>query len=144
MAVTHKSIWLAARSGRRIVTFACALALMFGASQPVSAASFNYQVAARCKGEASFALSACACTVRNRLQAGWSQNKVLHAYHAPDARPTAVEVELVGNVLDGAATCDARLYYMYGLGDVFRLGLQHTPPLLKIVHGQKQVWFYGR
>ena len=42
--------------------------------------TFAGQVAAKCSGEAAFAVQECACTVKNRLEAGWSARGVLVHY----------------------------------------------------------------
>lgn len=47
---------------------------------------FATAVANRCKGEFSAAIPECACTVRNRIEAGWNPARVLSAYYAPDSR----------------------------------------------------------
>lgn len=101
-------------------------------------------VANRCVSEASFAVAECACTVRNRIDAGWSRRKVLSAYYAADGVATPAQVEQVAAVLDGRASCDPDLYFMYGAGDVMALGLERYTPALVVQNGGKEVRFYRR
>lgn len=105
---------------------------------------FPERVANRCKGESSFAIPECACTVKNRLSDGWNEKTVLRAYYAKDVEATPAEIITVTLVLDGSSFCDDRLYFMFGLGDVYHLGLLRTEPITKIVHGRQEVWFYEK
>lgn len=105
--------------------------------------SFPEQVARRCKGEASFALAACSCTVKNRLTTGWVQHKVLSAYYAPDIRVTGAETETVARVLDGRTYCDPRYYFIYSKEDVAYLQIKQEP-LAVISNGKLSVSFYER
>lgn len=73
-------------------------------------------VASRCKGEASFAIAECACTVRNRIEAGWNPARVMSAYYAPDMPATPGEVASVAAILTGNEPCDPALYFMYSRG----------------------------
>lgn len=101
-------------------------------------------IAAKCRGEASFAVSQCACTVRNRLDAGWSEYRVLDAYHAPSVQASPEQVQLVADVMSGAISCDPGLYFMYGAGDVQALKLEQFEPALIVRSGDKEVRFYQR
>lgn len=77
--------------------------------------NFYYDVAARCKGEASFAIKECAATVRNRIEVGWNKNKVLDAYYAPDITPTEEEVHLVRDAFEDENYLPT-VYFMLGDG----------------------------
>lgn len=100
-------------------------------------------VANRCKGEASFAIPECACTVLNRLDAGWAESKVLSAYYAPDAVATSTEVEQVRQILSREATCDPTLYFMYSRSDTIHLGISQTPSLI-VRDGDREILFFSR
>jgi hypothetical protein len=100
-------------------------------------------VANRCRGEASFAIPECACSVRNRLDAGWAESKVLSAYYAPDAVATPAEVEQVRQILSREATCDPNLYFMYSRADTVNLGISQTPALV-VSDGDREILFYSR
>ena len=106
--------------------------------------SFPALVASRCKGEASFAVGQCACTVKNRLDAGWVKGKVLSAFYAPDVQATNLEIDAVAAVLDGTARCDPRLYFMYSKADTIHLGIDHLTPVLSVKSENKEVRFYER
>jgi hypothetical protein len=100
--------------------------------------SFAYDVAARCKGEADFAIPECACTVYNRLQAGWSEALVLSAYYAPDKAPSRLEVWVVEGVLEQG--CNQPLYFMFGRGDLWVVG--DTQPYCYVETKWEGVYFY--
>lgn len=118
-------------------------ALLVAFTRPASAQDFATAVAARCKGEASFAVTECACTVRNRLGAGWSVGNVLDAYYAADAQPTQQEVDMVASVLDIGQGCGAE-YFMWSLQDCQSLGIDDIAPLERVVlvDGVLEVWLY--
>ena len=80
-------------------------------------------VAAKCKGEFSAAIVPCACTVKNRIDAGWSSSKVLSAYYARSVPASDAEVDAVADVMSGAVECDPNLYFMYSRQDTFTLGI---------------------
>lgn len=101
-------------------------------------------VAARCRGEASFAIPLCACTVRNRLDAGWTEGRVLEAYYAPSVPASKEQIESVAAILRGEVECNPKLYFMYGAGDVRALGLGRYEPTLTVRQGSKAVYFYSR
>ena len=101
-------------------------------------------VANRCAAEASFAVRECACTVVNRLAAGWNPAKVLSAYYAPDGHASEAQVQAVADVLDGSAACDPDLYFMYGSGDEHAANLTGYTPALVVRRGDGEVWFYSR
>lgn len=101
-------------------------------------------VASRCKGEASFAIAECACTVRNRIEAGWNPARVLEHYYASDSRATHDEVATVQAILAGDAPCDPALYFMWSRADVQHLGIGHYPPALVVQNGGREVRFYPR
>lgn len=87
---------------------------------------FAYDVAAKCKGEAAFALPECACTVVNRLARGWDESSVLMAYFAKPRIPTEAEVWMVNYVLENG--CAADYYFMFSKEDVYHLGISHIVP----------------
>lgn len=86
---------------------------------------FADQVAARCSGEASFAVQACACTVKNRIDAGWNPHRVLTHYHAPDVRPAPAAVEVTRATLAGELDCPPAYYYLWSHTDIVQIGLRH-------------------
>lgn len=101
-------------------------------------------VAARCNGEASFAVVECSCTVRNRLRDGWSERRVLDAYYAPDMAATPEQVAAVADVLAGRAACGPE-YFMYSEADVRWLGYEGYTPALVVRDGAgREVRFYER
>jgi hypothetical protein len=128
---------------KRVLSALLALAITLAVSRPAVAQDFATTVAARCKGEAPFAIAECACTVRNRLSAGWSEGKVLEAYYASDALPTQEEIDLVASVLDIGQGCGAE-YFMWSLQDCRRLGIDDIAPLRRVVlvDGVLEVWLY--
>lgn len=109
----------------------------------VVALTFPEQVANKCKGEASFAITACACTVRNRLDAGWAQGKVLFAYYANNQQATVEDVTGVTRILEGLDACSPDLYFMYSREDVRSLGIKQEPSLT-VSSGNKAVLFFKR
>jgi hypothetical protein len=100
-------------------------------------------VANRCKGEFSAAIRECACSVRNRLDVGWSEAKVLSAYYAPDVTATPSEVEQVRRILSREAPCDPNLYFMYSRSDTIYLKISR-PPALVVRQGDREILFYAR
>lgn len=114
-------------------------ALLIVASLPFATA-----VANRCKGEASFAIPECACTVRNRLDVGWNPAKVLGHYYAPNAKATPAEVATVRSILTGTTPCDPALYFMFSRADTEYLGIAHMTPALIVQDGGREVRFFGR
>lgn len=75
---------------------------------------FYADVASRCNGEASFALEACATTVRNRVQSGINPDSVLDAYFAPDRPYSSQDVELVKGVFESSE--NPLWWYLLGTG----------------------------
>lgn len=68
---------------------------------------------------------------------------MLTAYYAHNVNVTTEEVLTVTRVLNGEYQCDGRLYYMFSLQDVRRLGLVRTEPVSKVIRtAVYQVWFY--
>jgi hypothetical protein len=128
----------------------CVLGLLtmygIGHGQTAGQEWFTVRVAARCKGEASFAVGACACTVKNRLEAGWGEGRVLEHYYAPDGKVNGEDVALVGKVLSGELACPGDYYFMFSTQDKRHLGLgEHG--LAGVVwdgRGKRAVWFYAR
>lgn len=92
-------------------------------------------VSDQCVTEASFAVRECACTVHNRLQAGWSEYRVLDAYFSIPGRADAAQVATVAAVLSGTVACGLE-YFMYSKEDVRYLGIGHYTPV-RIVHWHK-------
>jgi len=125
------------------VVFACVLGLN---SQPGRTQTpFPERVAARCAGEARFALAECACVVKNRLQGGFTESTVLRAFFAPDQPVTADEVLQVERVLNGYWPCDPRLWYMLSVTDCRRLGLPEVDAVLVVQGpGRWRVLFYDK
>jgi len=125
-----------------VLAFACAVGLN---SQPTAAqAPFPERVAARCAGEARFALQECACVVKNRL-GGATESTVLRAFFAPDQPVTADEVLQVERVLTGYWPCDPRLWYMFSVTDCLRLGLPEVDAVLVVQGpGRWRVLFYDK
>jgi hypothetical protein len=104
---------------------------------------FVEQVAARCKGEAAFAVSECACTVHNRLSGGWSEHNVLIAYFAEDVTPTEFDIWVTAHVLKNG--CREDLWFMFSSQDVAKLGLDYVLPLLTVRSEEgKVVRFYAK
>lgn len=101
---------------------------------------FAYDVAAKCKGEADFAIPECACTVYNRLEAGWDVRYVLDAYYANPRVPYPAEVWMVTQVLGEG--CDLPLYYMFGKQDFWLPGIKWITPYCYLEKGNRGVYFY--
>ncbi len=101
-------------------------------------------IAARCRGEAAFAIPACACTVKNRLSVGWSEWRVLSAYYAPSIPAIPAQIDAVADVMSGASECDPALYFMWSKSDVRALRLERFEPALVVKDGSKEVRFYSR
>ena len=102
-------------------------------------------VAAVCKGEASFAIEACACSVRNRLDAGWRPDLVMTAYYAPAVPVAAEEIDLVSRVLAGATPCNRDFYFMLEPASVLALGMSHLAPAGVVTAPDgRRVSFYPR
>lgn len=108
--------------------------------------TFPERVAARCTGEASFAVPECACSVKNRLDAGWAESKVLSAYYAPDVRPTQDAIEVTRKTLAGEIECNKDFYFMFSLQDTIYLGLNDIEPAGKVIRteGVSEIWLYPR
>ena len=101
-------------------------------------------VAAKCKGEFSAAIVPCACSVKNRIDAGWSPGKVLSAYYARPVPASDTEVNVVADVMSGAVECDPNLYFMYSSQDTIVLGIQDRQAVLVVSDGDDEVRFYER
>lgn len=100
--------------------------------------TFTQSVASKCAGESRATIGACACTVKNRLNRGFTKRTVLSAYYARNLRVSASEVLTVSNVLSGVTYCDPRWYFLFGTADVYYLGIQNIPPLARI----HDTWIY--
>lgn len=99
-------------------------------------------IAARCKGEADFAIVECVCTVKERLENGWSMNRVLWHYYAPSITPTPDEIKLAGDVLDGSLACPDGMYYMFSSSDIMGLGLRPADATVVVASGNKRIYIY--
>jgi hypothetical protein len=127
-----------------MIALACVLALILGPwGTPARAADFTSDLAAKCKGEAAFAIGACACVGRNRLAAGQSEAEVLAAFYAAPIEATDAERWIVERVLTGYWPCEPRLWFMFSLDDVWRLGLAKADALQVVARGGRQVLFYA-
>lgn len=102
------------------------------------------RVAARCKGEASFAVAGCACTVVERLEAGWNPAKVLNAYYAGDSRPTEEDVAVVQSVLSGRVDCIDGMYYMFSASDTNYLHLDRDKATVSVSDKGREIYFYPK
>ena len=129
----------------RTLALACALALCAGlwGTSGAHAADFAHDLAAVCKGEAEFALGACACVAANRLAAGQSETAVLAAFYAAPRSPTLFEVRRVEAVLTGYWPCNERLWFMWSDGDAARLGLDAADALLIVRRAPWCVLFFA-
>lgn len=104
---------------------------------------FVVDVAGRCTSEASFAVQVCACTIKNRLAAGWTQGSILDHYYARSVTPSAASVETVRSVLAGEVACGAE-YYLFSDGDVEWLGLDVDDAVVTVCRGKACVHGYGK
>ena len=100
-------------------------------------------VANKCAAEASFAVRECACTVVNRIAAGWNPARVLEAYYAPSITATEAQVQAVADVMEGAAVCGPE-YFIYSKEDVAYLGYGHYTPVAVVQDGDKEIWLFSR
>lgn len=101
-------------------------------------------VAARCNGEASFGLAECVCTVKNRLDVGWAESRVLSAYYANDVAVTPAQVQIAADILNEVSTCNPNLYFMYSKQDTLYLKIDHIVPVLVLHNGAQEIHFYER
>jgi len=108
--------------------------------------TFPERVAAKCTGEASFAVPECACTVKNRLDVGWSEAKVLDAYYAPSISPTTNAISITTSILNEETECNKDFYFMLSLQDTYYLGLHDIKPAGKVVRVKNvsEIWLYPR
>lgn len=106
------------------------------------------EAAAVCKGEASFAVDECVCTVHNRLFHGWSEELVVkNAYFATPQPVSEDEIARAKQILDGEIACDPDLYFIFEPYSVQLLGFEAVPARLHIdAPGRPGVWvrFYAR
>lgn len=102
-------------------------------------------VANRCAGEAHWpeAVHLCACTVKARLDQGWSPGRVLSAYYAPSARANDEMIAAAKNGLAGN-NCPDDAYYFFGAGDVRRLRLDRNCATAESHGNGKTVYSFGR
>lgn len=125
-----------------VVLFTLFSSVVAYAQEPVTA----QQIANRCKGEASFAIAECACSVLNREKAGWNKGLVLNAYYAPDVQATPGEVALVENVMNGTEMCNPDLYFMLSPQCTITLGISTLGPVLTVKdpNSNKEIRFFER
>lgn len=102
------------------------------------------RVAARCKGEASFAIAGCACTVVERLEAGWNPAKVLNAYYASDSKPTEEDISVVQSILSRRVDCIDGMYYMFSESDTNYLRLDRDKATTSVSDKGRSIYFYPR
>lgn len=102
---------------------------------------FPTRVAMKCAGEGRFAMSACSCTVKNRMLRGWSEARVLSQYYAPYLKVSASEVATVTAVLSGKTYCDPAWYFLYSKEDVAALRIKQAP-IYRINNGRESTLVY--
>ena len=108
--------------------------------------NFSSDVAAKCKGEAYWAIRDCACTVWNRIEQGIDEDLVLGGYFADPIPATPSEVARVHALI--VLGCPEPYYFMFSLQDVHKLGIHNITPLKiapsPISGTTYQVWFYEK
>lgn len=106
------------------------------------------EAASVCKGEASFAVDECVCTVHNRLRHGWKEELVVkNAYSATPQPVNETEIARAKRILDGELACDPNLYFIFEEYSVRKLGFEAVPARLRVeAPGRPGVWveFYAR
>lgn len=76
-------------------------------------------------GHSTTQLELLACTVQNRLNAGWSDKYVMSAYYAKYQQPVKEEIELVKHtILHGECL---PVYFAFGDGDKYN---RNVPPIV--------------
>lgn len=105
--------------------------------------TFAVDVANRCAGESSVATQVCACTVYNRLQAGWMPSTVLRHYYAADRPATPSQVATVSSVLSGETTCGAE-YYLWSSSDLAGIGLDVDDAVVTVCSDGRCVYGFGK
>lgn len=106
--------------------------------------AFVERVADRCTGEASFAVEACACTVKNRIDVGWNPAKVLNAYYAPDIASSADSQATVAAILAGETDCPDTYYYIWSSSDLRYIGLDERNASDRHCEGDRCVFTFPR
>ena len=111
------------------------------AAQPTP---FEMAVARRCTGEGAHpaAMQMCACSVRHRLQHGWTEARVLDAYYAPDVAPS--EQGLAAVVVGLAGACEGREYFYMSGSDARRLGFDMAQAVAVVRWEGKEVVSFSR
>lgn len=107
-----------------------------------NASAFGLRVAAKCKGEARFAIAECATTVYNRLQYAWTEENVLDPYFATSIMPTRSEAWIVDSILVAPQSPDERLFFMLSYSDLQNLCLDPNDALVTKTNGVLSVYFY--
>lgn len=127
-----------------VLTIVCLFSVVHAQATPVpnEPDTFSIAVAARCKGESSFAIRECACTVKNRLLNGWTEQNVLSAYYAPDVTPTPLEEKIAHNALHGFSHCHPDIYFMFAVADCHYLGIENLDPILTVKGATGEVRFF--
>lgn len=77
------------------------------------------------------ALYLAACTVQNRIDAGWTYDNVLNHYYASYSEPTEYEVDIVKRVLFDNSKCPD-VYFVYSQEDFNLLFKKDTRYMYKI------------
>lgn len=132
-----------------VVLTAIVWSMIFGLAQPVLAEddeAFYRRIAARSAGEASFseeAFAAVVCTIKNRLERGWTRETVLDHYYAPDVEPTQEQVAIAWEVLRGHRHCDARFYFCLGFIDRWNPGTKLVG-VVQTPDGSKGIRLYSK
>lgn len=106
---------------------------------------FVVSVANRCSGEAGWpdGVHLCACTVKARLDHGWSKSSVLSAYYAPDSIATDELIQAADEGLKGEG-CPDDAYYLFEQWSVDKLGLNLSCVSSETRHGDKVVRSFER
>ncbi|HPC92907.1 MAG TPA: hypothetical protein P5317_11645 [Myxococcota bacterium] len=104
---------------------------------------FTLSVASRCAGEAGWnsGVHLCACTVKARLDHGWSESSVLSAYYAKDATPTEGMIEEAKLGLSGDG-CPTDAYFLFEEFSVAKLGLDKACATGRADENGKSVWSF--
>ena len=108
--------------------------------------AYYRRIAARAAGEASFseeAFAAVVCTMKNRLEAGWTRENVLEPYFAPDVEPTNDQVAIAWEVLRGHRYCDPQFYYSLGFIDNWTPGTE-LAGVIQAPDGSKGIRLYSQ
>jgi hypothetical protein len=108
--------------------------------------SFSLRVASRCTGEAGWSegVRLCACTVKSRLDHGWSESSVLSQYYAKDGIPTKELIEEAEKGLSGQG-CPDDAYFLFEGFSIRKLNLNLSCATGKSIHpddATKVIWSF--